>query len=63
MGTDRVPGWEARRRRLAEQRFLLHRLGQLEEAYRDTGERALLLLDPRSDEAASIRRVLLALEH
>lgn len=43
-------------------RFYLHRLGQLEEAYRLTAERLLPLLDPDDDAAATVRRVLEALE-
>lgn len=62
MGTPQIPGADRRRRVAAERTFLLHRLGQLEAAYRETAGRALLLLDPASDEAASVRRVLLQLE-
>ncbi len=43
-------------------RFYLHRLGQLEEAYRLTAERLLPLLDPDDDAAVAVRRVLEALE-
>lgn len=42
--------------------FLLHRLGQLEAAYRETARRVLPHIDPASDEAASVRRVLDALD-
>ena len=46
----------------AQVHFYLHRLGQLEEAYRLTAERLLPLLDPDDDAAATVRRVLEALE-
>lgn len=44
-------------------RFYLHRLGQLEAAYRETADRLLLLLDPTDDTAAAVRRVLDRFEH
>jgi hypothetical protein len=49
--------------RRAEVQFLAHRLGQLEAAYRQTGDRLLLLVDPEGDLSASVRRVLRALDH
>lgn len=62
MGAPRIPGAEQRRRLAIQRAFLLHRLGQLETAYRDTLVRVLELLDPSSDAAARVRRVLQLLE-
>lgn len=52
--------WQQQR---AEVQFLAHRLGQLEKAYRETGDRLLLLVDPDGDLSAAVRRVLQALDH
>jgi hypothetical protein len=43
--------------------FYLHRLGQLEAAYRETAGRLLQLLAPDDDNAAAVRRVLDRFEH
>jgi hypothetical protein len=43
--------------------FTLHRMGQLELAYRDAAERVLRLLPPDDDRAITVRRVLEHFEH